>query len=97
MLVKKFKRSYAYQLRSAIHEAEQTIPKSEATQIAEYERDLIASACVELWDLDWKSLLGSLRRLTNGAPERRGIWEKLYQKAQDLIKAGTTAYDEPVA
>lgn len=73
----RIKRGQAYTIRSAIHTAEKQIPGNDRSQLAEFERDLIATACCALWDVNIKKLVSCLSRLTNGSPERRDNWKSL--------------------
>jgi hypothetical protein len=57
------KRAHVYLLRSEIHSLELKLKGQGKNQKDESERDLIATACVALWDLDIKHLLSCLRRL----------------------------------
>lgn len=79
------KRSQAYNLRNTIHEVERKIPSNDRGQLAEWERDLIATACVALWDVDMKHLLSCLRRLTS-SPERKEAWEQVLKMAKEMVQ-----------
>lgn len=80
----RLKRSHAYSLRNAIHEAERKIPSTDRSQLAERERDLAATACVALWDIDVRHLLSCLRRLAD-SPERKSEWEGVLNMAQGVF------------
>lgn len=67
------KRSQIYTLRSQIHTIDRQIQGS--SQKAETERDLSATACVALWDLDVKRLTRCLRRLTLLREDWRGVYD----------------------
>lgn len=82
----KIKRSHAYILRGLIHETEKKIPSNDRSQIAEWERDLSANACVALWDVNIKTLLSCLRRLS-GSPERGDLWSQVLGQAQGYFNA----------
>lgn len=66
------KRAHVYNLRSEIHAMERTLKSKGRNQKDESERDLIATACVSLWDLAsqtlqrkaFQRLLSCLTRLT---------------------------------
>jgi hypothetical protein len=75
------KRRQVYAIRNAIADVEAMIPKTDRSQVAEWERDLAATACCALWELDVYRLVSCLRRLSEGSPERQTTWAMLY----DLI------------
>lgn len=81
----KLKRSAVYNLRNAIHEAERKISLNDHSQLAEWERDLSATACVSLWELDVKRVLSCLRRLAR-SPERKSAWEGVLSMAQSTFQ-----------
>jgi hypothetical protein len=64
-------RSKKYTLRSALHQAELLIPKTDRSKQAEKERDLLSEAAVALWDAKMAKFWTCLRRLAM-SPERAG-------------------------
>ena len=80
----RIKRRQVYAIRDAIHAVEKTIHGS--NQLAEWERDLAATACCALWDVDWVKLLSCLRRLSGGAHERRAAWGEVLSLATEAVK-----------
>lgn len=73
------KRRHVYGLRSMMHECEQAILKTDRSQIAEWERDLLAEAACALWDLKLRKFNSCLERLTHSPSDRKGKWIELYQ------------------
>lgn len=90
------KRKQVRTIRGAIFDAEQTL-KGDRSQIAEYERDLAATACVALWDLDVPRLLSCLRRLTKGSPTRRAKWEAVQALTLEILQAQPQPQPQPLA
>jgi len=82
----RLKRRQVYAIRDAIYQTESLISRSDRSQIAEYERDLCATACVALWDQDVPRVLSCLRRLTKAAPERRTKWENVLALTMELLQ-----------
>ncbi len=82
----RIKRKKAYAIRGAIHEIEGTM-KCDRSQIAEMERDLIATACVALWEVDLKRVISCLSRLTKCSPERREAWGSVLGMTLEALKS----------
>jgi hypothetical protein len=79
------KRRQVYAIRNAISDVEAMIPKTDRSQVAEWERDLSATACVALWELDVYRLVSCLRRLSEGSKERKNHWQTLYSLVCQLF------------
>jgi hypothetical protein len=75
-------RDKQHAIRNALYQIETSIPKADRSQIAEWERDLIAVASCAVWDADLKKLHRCVRRL-QGSPERRAQ----YAQVMDLLAA----------
>lgn len=74
------KHRHALELRSMMHDAEKAIPKTRS-QIAERERDLLATASVALWEANWKKFHSCLNRLTSSPSDCKAAWIALYKSA----------------
>lgn len=69
-------RQKQHAIRNALFQIENSIPKADRSQIAEWERDLIAVANCAVWDGNLKTLHRCLRRL-QGSPERRAQYNQV--------------------
>lgn len=75
-------REKIYAIRNEIHGAERLIPKSDRSPEAERARDLIAVACVALWEDDSpRRALRALRRLAGVGSSHQRFWGMLYTMA----------------
>lgn len=72
------KRSQVFGLRNAIGDVYSLLERSDHSQIAEYQRDLVAQSCVALWELDLRRLFSCLRRLCDTRVE----WVAVHEKAR---------------
>jgi len=89
----RLRRRQVYAIRDALHQAEFLIPRQDRSQIAEYERDLVATACVALWECDVARVLSCLRRLTKAHVDRRAAWMNVLNLALDTFQSK----NEPLA
>lgn len=71
-------RNKMHAIRDALYQIETSIPKVDRSQIAEWERDLIAVACTAVWDGDLKTIHRCVRRL-QGSPQRRQQYDQLME------------------
>ncbi len=67
-----------HDLRSAMHAVYVTLPLSNRSQIAEWERDLVSEANCAIWDKRLYKLSACLRRLMQ-LPERGESYSKVME------------------
>lgn len=67
-----------YDIRNLMHQILETLPKSDRSQIAEYERDLAMNFNCDLWDNRVYAMSSRLRRLIQ-IPERGVMYNKVME------------------
>lgn len=72
-------RNKVHAIRNALFTLETAIPKGDRSKATERERDLIAVACVALWDYNTKVVHRALRRLQDASDK--------YARVMDLLVA----------